>query len=76
MDWRKTIPGLDGFAELSSFVDAVVCLQYSFRVRIGIVCHVSVFYKFFNFIENIVNLGDRVIVNFSHSLLKIVELAW
>ena len=26
LDWRKTIPGLDGFAEISSRVDDVVCL--------------------------------------------------
>ena len=38
--------------------------------------HVPVLEKVFNFVENVVNWGDRVIVNFGHFILEIVELAW
>ena len=68
MDKRKTIPGLDGFSELVGRVDNIVCLGDCLRVRIGTVCHVSVFEKVFDIIENIFHRVDWVIVYFGHFL--------
>ena len=76
LDRSKTITGLDVFLELSSLVDDVIGLRDNFRLGIGTFCHVTIFEKVFNFVENIVNWGDRVIVNFGHFILEIVELAW
>ena len=61
---RKIIPVLDRFLELISLIDDFVVLQYHLRVRIGTVFHITVFEKVFDFVENIFNWGDRVIVHF------------
>ena len=76
LDQRKMIPGIDGFAELSSIVDDVVCLQDILSTIIGTVYHVYVFKKVFNFIENIFDWGDWVIVNLGHFPFNFFDLSW
>ena len=63
---RMTIPGLDRFLYRSSLIDGVVFIQDSLRARIGTVCHITVFEKILNFVENIVDWGERVIANFGN----------
>ena len=53
MDYRSMIPGLDELVELSSLVGDVLCLLDCFRVRIRAIFHVSLFNKFFHFIEKL-----------------------
>ena len=55
MDRNKMIPGLDILLELFSLIDNVVDLKDYLMVKIGTVCHVTVFEKVFNFVDNIFN---------------------
>ena len=46
------------------------------RVRIWKIYHVTIFKNFFDFVENVVDWSDQVIVHFCYFFFKIVQLIW
>ena len=71
LDQRKAIPCLDIFLEFSILVDNIVGLQYHLSMRIETISHVTKFNKVFNFVGNIVDWSDQVIVYFCYFFLKL-----
>ena len=76
LDWRKAIPGLDRFLEFSRLVDDVVGLQYFLRMRIGTMFHVTILEKVFDFVTNVVNWSEGVIVHLCYFFKIIIQLTW
>ena len=74
LDSSKMIPCLDIFSVLSSLVDDAAGLQYCLRVRIWKMFYVTIFKKVFNFVENIVDLGERFMLYFCHLFFKTVQI--
>ena len=76
MDQRKTIPEIDRISEVSCLVEDVIGFIYSLRVGVRTPYHVPVLGKIFNFVENIIDWIDGVIMNFCHFFFKIVQINW